>query len=37
MCMENEKIAKLVAKKIYNVSENETDFAVQLLNDTRRY
>ena len=29
--MENEKIAELVSKKIYNVTENETDFAVQLL------
>jgi hypothetical protein len=29
--MENEKIAELVANKIYNVNENETDFAVQLL------
>jgi hypothetical protein len=29
--MENEKIAELVSKKIYNVIENETDFAVQLL------
>lgn len=29
--MENEKIAELVSKKIYNVSENETDFAIQLL------
>jgi hypothetical protein len=29
--MENKKIAELVAKKIYNFTENETDFAVQLL------
>ena len=29
--MENKKIAELVAKKIYEVSQNETDFAVQLL------
>jgi hypothetical protein len=29
--MENERIAELVANKIYNVTENETDFAVQLL------
>jgi hypothetical protein len=29
--MENKKIAKLVAEKIYGVSQNETDFAVQLL------
>lgn len=29
--MENQKIAELVSKKIYNVSETETDFAVQLL------
>jgi hypothetical protein len=29
--MENKKIAKLVAEKIYGVPQNETDFAVQLL------
>lgn len=29
--MENKKIAELVSKKIYNVTENETDFAIQLL------
>lgn len=29
--MEDEKIAELVSKKIYNVTENETDFAIQLL------
>lgn len=29
--MENERIAELVGKKIYNVTENDTDFAFQLL------
>lgn len=29
--MENKKISELVSKKIYDVVQNETDFAVQLL------
>lgn len=29
--MENEKIAELVSKSIYDVAKNETDFAIQLL------
>ena len=29
--MEDKKIAELVSQKIYNVTETETDFAVQLL------
>lgn len=29
--MENEKIAELISKKIYNVAKDETDFAIQLI------
>ena len=42
--MENNKIAKLVSKKLYNPTVGETDFAIQLLieklvlpNDTIGY